>query len=888
MLPKGLALDAIDKNAFLGNVFRRREAWEVRPGFGQMAQFDTTWLGQAGGARGYVKQLGSYALKTSWGAVQIISVFTVLGQTATTTDQSQYITSIAVNIYDTDTGRRWEEILHKHTAERNESFTSMPAWRGNYNSNWYIDRQSWVIGTDDDHVFFTPFGDRLLFGNRNIGLWAYVPIDIDQTRSAQIDSTRNERDCSPYSESSRCVRVYPTAGGYDFSYLDSAGWPAPVDCAVIEGRLAIAAEREVYVSDPGRPNAIIGTNVIVVPCRERITAVAEVAGTLVIMTPNETWGYRFGGAGAEVTKGARISRISDSNGCLGPRAKIKIDETLVFCDANGVYSCSGGTQLQSMSKPIQPLFESEEGISLPLSSFYANEGLTDVAYTQPRSFLRWDASKSIHMAYEADLDVLLIGLPSQGSALCMSRGAWSVWTLESLCSERFDRVEELAFLPEPNFCAADGRLFAVAGPEVFTPNDEVAAEPNNATSSSCIIAEWGRGGGLDRSVSKYEDMRVFDGHYGSPNILASSFTIGPPQVLPIGTPLPRGGAAVSEVYLFPVLFKTDSGAPATPDTLTMHFTFDNNLWKPIFTGAIAGELDFSLPAERLAAKTAYGWGAPTVTNQVCCYLVASGLVDENGDEIRMDITGGAVPAVWTHAPNFNMADEKYNPVIWLPFEYIGTPAQDVMSLGLLDTGCTWGAGVAGGVPELIWWRAAALNRRHDLNNVAQPVDWIIKTDRFKDDSGSQIRMRNILMRILSHGQAPEKAATWQHGLLNVAFQADWRDWSGQILDMTTYNVVNAKATLRSRVMSSSSVVVQRLFGNGGGVGNLKWGSSGTIDGNYLVDDEQVDTLVSSASLRGERVAVMLFGHIRGRAERLVVDSMDATIKVVGAARRWGR
>ena len=168
------------------------------------------------------------------------------------------------------------------------------------------------------------------------------------------------------------------------------------------------------------------------------------------------------------------------------------------------------------------------------------------------------------------------------------------------------------------------------------------------------------------------------------------------------------------------------------------------------------------------------------------------------------------------------------------------------------------------------------------------MDWIIKTDRFKDDSGSQIRMRNILMRILSHGQAPEKAATWQHGLLNVAFQADWRDWSGQILDMTTYNVVNAKATLRSRVMSSSSVVVQRLFGNGGGVGNLKWGSSGTIDGNYLVDDEQVDTLVSSASLRGERVAVMLFGHIRGRAERLVVDSMDATIKVVGAARRWGR
>ena len=886
ILPQGLALDAVDKNAFLGNVFRRRDAWEVRPGFGQMAQFDTTLLGQNTGNRGYTKQLNSYALKTSWGAVQIISAFTVLGQTSVQGGESQYITGIAINIYDVDTGRRWEEVLHSHTAERNESFTEMPTWRGNYNSSWYQDRQDWVIATDDDHVFFTPFGDRLLFGNKNIGLWCYAPIDIDRTRSAQAFTNRSERDCYEYSESSRCIRLYPTKGGLDFDYLDSAGWPAPTDCTVVEGRLAIASGREVYLSDPGRPNSLMAANVIIVPCRERITAVSEVGGTLVIMTANETWAYRMSGS-ATATVGASIRRISDTNGCLGPRAKVKIDEQLIFCDDTGIYAYAGGTQLQELSKPLQPLFESEEGISLPLSSFYADEGQTSTTYAQPRSFLRWTGSKSIHMAYEADLDVMLVCMPSQGSALCYSRGAWSVWSLESLASERPDRVEQLSFLPQPNFCATDGRLFVVSAPEEFEPNDQVLSEQNNAKSQSCVIAEWGRGGALDRSVSPYEDMRVFNGHYGNKTPFGGYFIIGMPEVLPAGTPMPRSTAAAEDIYLFPVLLKTDPATTVAPDGLNLLFTFNNNLWAPLFTGTGSGELDFSLPAERIAAKAAYGWGAPTATEEVRCY--SGGVVDENGDEIRLRINGNIGGGGWTHAPYLNMAEEKYNPVVWLPFRFIGGPATDAMSLGVTLVSGAWAEGAASGGLGLTWWRSAGLEGSRIYSDaVTQPVDWIIKTDRFKDDDDRQLRMRNVVMRVLSHGERAEKASTWTHGLMNVAFQADWRDWSGQILDMTTYNAVHGKTTLRSRVMNLSGAVVKRLFGDGAGTGDLKWGETATTSGNYLVDDEEVDTLVASASLRGERVAVMLFGHVRGRAERIVVDSMDASIKIVGAARRWGR
>jgi hypothetical protein len=212
-----------------------------------------------------------------------------------------------------------------------------------------------------------------------------------------------------------------------------------------------------------------------------------------------------------------------------------------------------------------------------------------------------------------------------------------------------------------------------------------------------------------------------------------------------------------------------------------------------------------------------------------------------------------------------------------------------MSLGVTLVSGAWVEGAASGGLGLTWWRSAGLEGSRIYSDaVTQPVDWIIKTDRFKDDDDRQLRMRNVIMRVLSHGERAEKASTWTHGLMNVAFQADWRDWSGQILDMTTYNAVHGKTTLRSRVMNLSGAVVKRLFGDGAGTGDLKWGETATTSGNYLVDDEEVDTLIASASLRGERVAVMLFGHVRGRAERIVVDSMDASIKIVGAARRWGR
>ncbi|GAG24035.1 unnamed protein product, partial [marine sediment metagenome] len=115
--PAGLKLDQVDKGPFLQNMFKRRNAWEVRAGFGQMAQYDTTLLQYGTGVRGYTKQLGSYALKTWWGATQIVTVMIGNGFTANTVDRSHSIDYYAISIYDVDTNKRWEEVLHQHTGE---------------------------------------------------------------------------------------------------------------------------------------------------------------------------------------------------------------------------------------------------------------------------------------------------------------------------------------------------------------------------------------------------------------------------------------------------------------------------------------------------------------------------------------------------------------------------------------------------------------------------------------------------------------------------------------------------------------------------------------------------------------------------------------------------
>ena len=153
LLGDGIRADSPTKGAFALNMLYRRNSWEVRRGFGQVVELDTTM--RAGRLRaavplwGYKEHLGSYAMTTSFGHEQIVSVFTAdvwsgdrpADTSATFTRNStlsQFISIYVVSIYDVTTGDRWEEPIFRHTSEFGETSTSrleMPDWHGHYETS---------------------------------------------------------------------------------------------------------------------------------------------------------------------------------------------------------------------------------------------------------------------------------------------------------------------------------------------------------------------------------------------------------------------------------------------------------------------------------------------------------------------------------------------------------------------------------------------------------------------------------------------------------------------------------------------------------------------------------------------------------------------------------
>jgi hypothetical protein len=166
----------------------------------------------------------------------------------------------------------------------------------------------------------------------------------------------------------------------------------------------------------------------------------------------------------------------------------------------------------------------------------------------------------------------------------------------------------------------------------------------------------------------------------------------------------------------------------------------------------------------------------------------------------------------------------------------------------------------------------------------QAVDWAIKSNRLELPDRGQGRIRGLFLRMLSNGEPVDVAAGFVHGLVTATFQTDMREWTTQLADLALGLGVAEKVSLRSRMLGIAAAVNLRTFNN-----VATWSSLGTpADGNFLIDDEQVDTRAISLSARGQTFATMVFGHVRGRAQKVIVDGMDVAIRPVGKTRRWGR
>ena len=62
----------------------------------------------------------------------------------------------------------------------------------------------------------------------------------------------------------------------------------------------------------------------------------------------------------------------------------------------------------------------------------------------------------------------------------------------------------------------------------------------------------------------------------------------------------------------------------------------------------------------------------------------------------------------------------------------------------------------------------------------------------------------------------------------------------------------------------------------------------TRNSDLYIDDEEVDVIATSDSVKGGKLTFMLWGMLRNKAERFAVESIKAVVRVAGGRRRGGR
>lgn len=992
ILGEGIEYTEPTKGNFVLNMLRRQGAWEVRQGFGQVAEFDTLMPFNLGGYTagdttewGYKKHLGSHIIKTDFGHTQIVSIFRATIYTdeagevttpptpvAAPTYGAQIVDIFLVNIYDATTRERWEEPIYGHTSENGIADTDIEARAGNYESNLQQDMQSWVGAQGDDPFFFAEIGDTVYFGSRSVPMYAYSPATFRGNRYRQVatfrDGTHGDGGAGgataraewnrPYSESSLVWRVRPSKGQYPetFNYRTDSSLPQPEAMIAFDGALVIANERVLYFSNIFAPTVFIDQNIVVVPTEKEITALGRSGQIIYIFTESETWAYSPGSSDL-LGEGMAPVRISDSIGCVSQNGTANFGEALIWVSLYGVHVASGGFDIKTISRAISPLFT--DFITDPCTTFFtattADTGSSAI-YPARNSVVTFDKNM-LNVTYCDHLRALLVTLPGQRATLCYTEDQWSLWTFESNTVEvstpygKVPSVEQN--IMSPWLLSMDENLYCVGSVGVESYFDNATTKGlvwgDTTKASSFYVLEYGRGGALDRSVDD-EDYRRVSAKYridwtnttgGIGSVTARSVIIfdewvrvdhgykfwGTPS---FGVTIPAGEAAPAapeETYLIPVKivpahadYDLINGDDRGVEQILIKFFFDNTHWQPIFMDdSSSTTLDLVVPPERMASISSW-------VTRTCKDIGAPGNpLSRDGNYIELEwngTAGGVWPGIGDHQPvaaasgGMNIAPYRENIICYIPMKTrsnISFPA-GVSTMGLRIAGLS-GNGWAEvfnnqAVPAshdfgaYIYQQWARFPRhREDVQGtsgtdpIAQPVDWAYMGPDVALNSDTRIKLRGLAVTLLSHGQGTDTVNSWTQGIFNTLFAADLKTWMAQVVDYiggtaifrrpvsvktNLYPTPRTEQTIRDRIPGASPG--QRAEFSAG----VEWASSSVTSyetDTYVVGDEQVDTIVTSDSVKGTSVSAMIFGFMRNPAERLKIQSVKAMFRAVGANRR---
>jgi hypothetical protein len=903
ILDKGIEAIGYNTGSFVLNMFKKRGGWEVRRGFGQLAEYTTTmsarfWDG-AGAAsysrvpQGFYKHLGSYLFVTS-SVRQILSVFSTTAITKNCGRSAVTAFVFAVQIYDLDTNERWEEILTPQTSMGDP--LTMYKQHPVYETDSQFSYEGFISGKDEQ-FFFEEHENILLLGSPSAGTYFYAPTRLRHTRRQQINGMFRRSSVPQYGESPVIRRLDPTPGSSSAvlsqAYLTSDTLSGIVDVASVGFGMVAAAGTAIYFSDGDTPFAFNQENVIPIPTKQPITAVEEFLGSVVVWTEGETWHYTPSEGG--IKSAGRLTKVSELIGCVSPLCVTKVGNRLMWMDSNGIHITQNGIAVQTVSQAIQPFFN--DFITNPLTSYYTESGSTTTANKQPNTVYRFNPDGA-SLAHYPKEDLIVASIPEENVSLVFSDGEWALWTYESIVKSvgGTAKVGVTEQISNPQLVADvhgmylvgsidsqnlldDADIWSIAGAAFAEVND-------NVQSRSYYVLEYGRGGAIDRNVVD-EDYRVPRAEFKATLAYSESllhYVVLPWVRMEDGFVFPGGEAVASanKVFLLPIAQVLPNGAAVTVGTWAMSFLFDSNHWEPVFTTGSSTEVDFILPNEHLRSYTGFAPGAPAAgVREVQCYLLPGGAASRTGQEIRI---------YWTNTGTNWTEQEGITTAIYIPMKQRASNVE-LSGMGLAEGSVAWGANI-----EFLPWEQQVISSTaiHKEDSVAQPVDWAYKSTQIGATQAERLKARGLFTRMLSHGPgltADHLDPTWIYGAYNTLLASDYKGWVSQIIDYTgpitgkaAIDAIRSKGTVRTRVLDSAGVLQAKLFNTT----NIRYADPATpASGTYLIDDQEVDVLATSDSTKGKTFTYMVFGHMQNRAQRIHVESIKAVLRAAGTRRRTG-
>ena len=883
-----------DQESWIQNMWTVNDRLEVRPGWGQLAQFDTTLSFTSDNNRfGYEDHLGSVLLETSFGHEQIFSVFS--GRAATENfpegkNANTFANRIFVRIYDITTGRNWEEALVTHTSAMQN--IDLFDRQGVYKTSASRDYRSFLDGGSEQFVF-TTFGGDLFFGNKFVGMHVYFPADFRHNNIKQVYNSEHTNWIPGYSETCLIapLKLSPGIDHKTHRYLAPGELGTINAMEIANNRMVYAVGNTLHFSDINFPSSVKAIDFQLISSQRSIVALKRLRDALLVFTDTETFYYAFNNG--ELASGGRLVRVSDTVGCLSQNAISELDTGIVWVDTSGIYSTSNGLSIDMMSQDIRPFFTESDLVTNPMTSFFESSSgaASPTSNDHPRTLLPFKG-KNVSVAYDKNTSALLVSFPELNGMWCFRQG-WSWWTLESVVSTDggSPEVKRVENLKNPWVLSGQSGFYTVLSDYENAVvdlashrtgvNNELTDQDDDFTSSSYVLCHLNRGGGTDRSSavvydaalprSPAEDLRAFSGKYRSVDTASTGATLyaRPPVVLDNGD------------HLVPFEYVADSSSVV--HDLTFNFWYDSSKWKA--SGWDAGGTDTTIDL-LLSPEMAKLSSAVTTKRTVDKNGVAT--VGVNAVAIQIFIDSSAVATSYT---GINLGTSFLNKLFYIRFRPINGYSQGPLnglgfSKGLAGTGTDIGQKDSGGTLTAASFYAwspcwAPLTKTTDATNAEQAVDWAFKSSQVSN-KGQQLMARGLFADVKSTGSASTKLEpNWLWGVYNVLLGSDFKGWLSQIIDYNdNIDTIQDKLTIRSR-MSDSGTMRTKTFNN-----VAKWSSSGTpSDGNYLIDDEQEDEIATSDTVKGQSLSYMVFGFIRNRAERFGIKRLTAVVRRSGQRRR---